>query len=104
MPILIVVASVEPHNWNGIGGEGVEIAGNAVGDSIFIELQGASDDDAVVLGIIAVIIALIEADDTTITKLDVGVRVGIEGREHIFDEQGTPCLIPDGIAEGYGIC
>ena len=72
MPILIVVAAVEPHNWNGIGGEGVEIAGNAVGDSIFIELQGASDDDAVVLGIIAVIIALIETDDATITKLDVG--------------------------------
>lgn len=104
MPILIVVAAVEPHNWNGIGGEGVEIAGNAVGDSIFIELQGASDDDAVVLGIIAVIIALIETDDTTITKLDVGVRVGIEGCEHVLDEQGTPCLIPDGIAEGYGIC
>ena len=103
MPILIVVAAVEPHEWDGIGGEGVEIAGNAVGYSIFIKLQGASDDDAVVLGIIAVIIALIETDNATITELNVGVRVGVEGCEHVLDEQGAPRLISDGIAEGYGI-
>ena len=32
------------------------------------------------------------------------MRVGIDGREYVLDDEGAPSLISDGIAKGYGIC
>ena len=103
MPSLIVIASVEPHDRDCAGCEGMDVASDGIRGIILIELQGSGDDDAVILGIILVIVTAIQDYHATVTILYVGVRVGIEGCEHILDEEGAPSFILDGIAKGYGI-
>ena len=104
MPSLIVIASVEPHDRDCAGGEGMDVASDGIRGIILIELQGSGDDDAVILGIILVIVTAIQYYHATVTILYVGVRVGIDGRKYVLDDEGAPSLISDGIAKGYGIC
>lgn len=103
MPILVIVATIQPHDWHGARGEGMDVACDGIGSVLLIELQGASNDDAVVFGFIRVVVTAIKDYHATVSILNVWVRVGIEGCEHILDEEGAPGFILDGIAEGYGI-
>lgn len=103
MPSLIVIAAVEPHDWEGAGGEGMDITSDGIRGIVLIELQGTSNDDAVVFGFIRVVVTAIKDYHATVSILYVWVRVGVEGCEHVLDEEGAPGFILDGIAEGYGI-
>ena len=103
MPILVIVATIQPHDWHGARGEGMDVACDGIGSVLLIELQGTSNYDAMILCLVLVIVTTIKDYYATVSILNVWVRVGVEGCEHVLDEQGTPCLIPDGIAEGYGI-
>ena len=103
MPILVIVATIQPHDWHGARGEGMDVACDGIGSVLLIELQGTSNYDAMILGIILVIVTAIQNYYATVSILNVWVRVGVEGCEHVLDEEGAPGFILDGIAEGYGI-
>lgn len=101
--MLVVVATIEPHDRNGARGEGMDVACDGIGSVLLIELQGASNDDAVVFGFVRVVVTTIKDYHATVSILNVWVRVGVDGCEHVLDEEGAPGFILDGIAEGYGI-
>ena len=100
MPMLIVVATIQPHDWYGARGERVDVACDGIRRIIFIKLQGTSNDDSMILSIVAIIVTLIKYCHATIAILNVGVRIGVECRKHVLDEEGAPSFIPYGIANG----
>ena len=81
----------------------MDVACDGIGSVLLIELQGTSNYDAMILGIILVIVTAIQNYYATVSILNVWVRVGVEGCEHVLDEEGALGFILDGIAEGYGI-
>ena len=76
----------------------MDVACDGIWDVIFIELQGTSNNNAMILGVVIVIVAFIQANHAAIPILYVRMRVGIDGCEHILDKEGAPSLILDGIA------
>ena len=70
---------------------------------IFIELQGTSDYDTMILCCIFVIVTLIKHHHAAIPILYVGVWVGIDCCEHVLYKESAPGIILYRIAECHRI-
>ena len=71
MPILVIIATIQPHDWHGARGEGMDVASDGIGSVLLIELQGTSNDDAVVFGFIRVVVTAIKDYHATVSILNV---------------------------------
>ena len=81
----------------------MDIACNGIWYVIFIELQGTSNYDTMILFWIFVIVTLIKHHHAAIPILYVGVWVGIDSRKHILYKKSAPGIILDRIAESHRI-
>lgn len=86
VPVLIVVAPIQPHQRNRLRGERVDVASDGVGAFVLVKFERSGDDDAVIGVPVVVVVPLVEAGDATVLVLYVRMWVGVEGDKRRTDE------------------